>query len=1441
MRSRSSVLLIGLALCFLSVGFCALITPVTATEIVVSATTVPAPDLAAPGTASPSLGPVVRGTVTTLPIVITTPGTYTLDRDYTNLAGLVAIDVRCSDVVIDGGGHILDGTDATYSVGVQVHGSAVLTGVTVKNIRLTDWDKGIYFWNARGRIEGVTASSNTNTGIMLYSGGDGTSITGCTAENNGVGGFSISYAPGVDVSSCTARNNANDGFYVYGSNSARINGVTSSGNTMSGIALIGSSTARISGALVSGCQITANGKTGIYMSRAEANTVVNNRFENTVNTMFEGPEVGANTWNTAKTAGTNIVGGAYLGGNWWSGFSETASDGNGDGFADQAYGIGAGNNDALPLVLPATDHTIRPGMVITAPGTYTLEGDLYDSEHAVIVEIRCSNVVIQGNGHQIYGSGTGGWCGVFVNGQSGAITGVTIRDLGLNNCYYGIYLYNADASRVERCRVDNTPSNGMGLILAQGSTGNTVTGNGVFSGYDAGPGTQGIVITSSSQNTITNNEFCNPVNVVLGGTVGSNTWNSAKIAGVNIVGGPNLGGNYWAKPDGTGWSEQVADSNHDGIGDSSFVISSGNTDYLPLVFYEPPYTQLNPYSYKVNLGPGYPSGARVDGDNIVWTDYRSDPEEGSGTNNVTNSTAAPRTWEDFRNADIYLYNLATGRETPICVNAARQEFPDVSGNRIVWSDHRNGEYRDLYYYDLTTGQEHPLCTAPLGQYYPYIKGNRVVWLDYRGDSGTGAYLYDFSTGQERRISSTEYAPVVDGDRVLFKTDRNCPRADVYMYNIATQQESLLTYSENSHGALDVSGDYAVYTRTSSDRTSIVLHHLGTGMTKTVVERVSGVFYGPVCIDGDRIFWQEGTKTRIYQISTNTYYEFDSPGFSLSDASGTRMVGFDGTGIMVYSLTPLPARPPTAAFTTDWYFVQSPPMQVTFSDLSIGEPTSWRWDFGDGSISTARNPSHTYMAPGKYTVTLTVTNAAGSDTEQKAGFIQVRGPYRDHRLPVRIEAEDYDYGGPGVAYYDTTGESTGGGSLRNDDVDISSASGTTYISQTEANEWLEYTVRADTAGVYQFRAYVRSYYSGRTIMVSIDGGTATALVVPTTYGSWTTIETLLSVPTGTHVLRLEFGGNNVELDAIEFAGAQPAVTSITPNTGTRASAVSITNLVGTGFQSGAAVRLTRSGSADIVATNVMVVSPTKITCQFAVPSTAATGAWNVVVTNPNGQSGTLPNGFMVALLPLVTLSTGTFQVPNVGGTVSVPIVLSSAPGGLSGYRFTVRLSDPSIGTITAVTFPYWAGLKSSSALPSGQVLVQGVDTSKQVPVGGTNVILATLTVRGSAQGSTDIMVTLDPSVGIQNRNGELVPVATIPGVLTVSYQPYFDCIHSRPKDLDRDGKYEDVNGNGRADFSDIVILFNNLDCVAVDDDWRCLDFNNNGRIDFADVTWLFNNL
>ena len=71
-----------------------------------------------------------------------------------------------------------------------------------------------------------------------------------------------------------------------------------------------------------------------------------------------------------------------------------------------------------------------------------------------------------------------------------------------------------------------------------------------------------------------------------------------------------------------------------------------------------------------------------------------------------------------------------------------------------------------------------------------------------------------------------------------------------------------------------------------------------------------------------------------------------------------------------------------------------PLAVTFTDASSESPTSWLWDFGDGDTSTDQNPIHTYMVSGTFTVTLTATNAYGSDSEVKTGYITITKPSVD---------------------------------------------------------------------------------------------------------------------------------------------------------------------------------------------------------------------------------------------------------------------------------------------------------------------------------------------------------------------------------------------------------------------------------------------------------------
>ena len=88
---------------------------------------------------------------------------------------------------------------------------------------------------------------------------------------------------------------------------------------------------------------------------------------------------------------------------------------------------------------------------------------------------------------------------------------------------------------------------------------------------------------------------------------------------------------------------------------------------------------------------------------------------------------------------------------------------------------------------------------------------------------------------------------------------------------------------------------------------------------------------------------------------------------------------------------------------------------------------------------------------------------------------------------------------------------------------------------------------------------------------------------------------------------------------------PTISGIDPPDGKAGTAGYETILTGTGFQAGATVSLAL-GTHRKPATTVHVVDNTQITCTFDLPSKE--GKWNVVVANPDGQTGTLPKGFEI---------------------------------------------------------------------------------------------------------------------------------------------------------------------------------------------------------------------
>jgi hypothetical protein len=166
------------------------------------------------------------------------------------------------------------------------------------------------------------------------------------------------------------------------------------------------------------------------------------------------------------------------------------------------------------------------------------------------------------------------------------------------------------------------------------------------------------------------------------------------------------------------------------------------------------------------------------------------------------------------------------------------------------------------------------------------------------------------------------------------------------------------------------------------------------------------------------------------------------------------------------------------------------------------------------------------------------------------------------LPGRIEFENYDLGGEGVAYHDTT-PGNSGGAYRNDDVDIkvtTDTSGAYNVKSVRATEWLAYTVNIAAAGTYSLGFRMASSGTGGTVHVAIDGADVTGPIALPDTGGWNAWQTFtaasVTLPAGTHGLTVYADANGslgtvADLNWLDVTTAAPVSLS-TPFTGTPSS-------------------------------------------------------------------------------------------------------------------------------------------------------------------------------------------------------------------------------------------------------------------------------------------------
>ena len=161
-----------------------------------------------------------------------------------------------------------------------------------------------------------------------------------------------------------------------------------------------------------------------------------------------------------------------------------------------------------------------------------------------------------------------------------------------------------------------------------------------------------------------------------------------------------------------------------------------------------------------------------------------------------------------------------------------------------------------------------------------------------------------------------------------------------------------------------------------------------------------------------------------------------------------------------------------------------------------------------------------------------------------------GPYSGTPapLPGTVAAANFDNGGEGAAYHDTTAGNSGG-AYRSTDVDIqSSAEGGYDIGWTAAGEWLNYTVNVASAGSYTAQLRVASPYGGSLHLGFNNTSNVWASVsVPPTgdWQSWTTVNVPVSLGAGTQQMTILFDTGKTNLASVAVATGPGGGGSVPP--------------------------------------------------------------------------------------------------------------------------------------------------------------------------------------------------------------------------------------------------------------------------------------------------------
>lgn len=341
------------------------------------------------------------------------------------------------------------------------------------------------------------------------------------------------------------------------------------------------------------------------------------------------------------------------------------------------------------------------------------------------------------------------------------------------------------------------------------------------------------------------------------------------------------------------------------------------------------------------------------------------------------------------------------------------------------------------------------------------------------------------------------------------------------------------------------------------------------------------------------------------------------------------------------------------------------------------------------------------------------------------------------LPGTVSAANYDAGGPGVAYHDSTSGNSGG-AYRQDNVDVERSSDGGYnIGWTAAGEWLNYSVSVATAGSYTAQIRVASPTGGRLhIGFNTTSNVWKSVTVPATGGwqNWTTLNVPVTLGAGRQLMTIlcDTGGFNLSSITVVKPTVSNPTTTVGPYSGT---AVSLPGTVdaanfdhgGQGVSysdttvgnSGAAYRST---DVDIQASsdggyNIGWTAAGEWATYTVNVTSAGTYTAQVRVASPSGGSVRVGFGAPSNVSTTVTVpATGGWQAWT---TAAVPVTLAAGIQKLTVQFSMSGVNLRSIGIVSAQVAPDTPTSDATISVPAGGNLQAAIDVAQP----GDTILLA----------------------------------------------------------------------------------------------------------------------